>query len=551
MKSLRVLFATPELRGLVSIGGLAEVAASLASALRQQGHDVRIVMPFYQYIKQHVDTNRMEEVWSGDLGLGNLPPARIYRFIFRHQRQQIPLYLVQGHSWFEQADSLDAIYAPEEQLEPYMFFAAAVLRFFDDPSIPWKPEVIHSHDYHTGLIPVYLKTRFQGMLAGEKVGTVFTIHNLGFQGQADRRLLSYGGLPGSLGDYAPNLSTMEYFGRLNALKGGIGFSEVTTTVSATYAREIQIPEHGKGLDGVLRELARQQRLFGIVNGINHDDWSPRHLPGDLSYDHTVPERKIRAKYMLRELTGLEHGKDPVIAIRARWGYQKGWDLVVAALRETDLLEWGQFVILTRGYNRAAKRYRQLWAELRAIADGSPHRVALITNGEPASIIHYAGSDMLLMPSLYEPCGLTQQEAMRYGCLPVVRKTGGLADTVDAKVGFPFEWAFREPLNPEQIREGVERIRATLQAAGNTYRQPEEWSDRLRNAMQQQTDWIHRVPEYEQIYARTLRRIGVDVNWMRDFAGLPTRRIAPVIAAGKVYSDLHMPEPRRDVIWDNR
>ncbi|HKJ70053.1 MAG TPA: glycogen/starch synthase [bacterium] len=548
---MRILMMTAELRDLVSIGGLAEAVASLATALHSDGHDVRIALPYYTYIQRNYLKQRSPKlVWEGDLQPGALPEGEVYRVNYQWKHTQLPLYLMRGHPWFDQADTLDHVYPPPNAPQPYFFFAAATLQFLADTGTDWTPDVIHCHDYHAGLLPVYLKTRYQGTLKNKKVATVFTIHNLAYQGRTDSKILRYGGLPESLAEYQPDLSGMEYYGDVNCLKGALVYADICTTVSNTYTQEIQSESYGEGLDGVLRALANHDRLIGIVNGIDHYQWNPQNL-GQLSYGTSHLSTKDRIKQLVRLMTGLELSPDPVIAIRSRWGYQKGWDFIVNALKKHTLYNLAQFLIVTRGQSQTNSKYRELWNELKTLAHTHEHRIALISNDNPVSYLQYAGSDMLLMPSMYEPCGLTQMEAMRYGVIPVARKTGGIADTVDNRCGFLFDWEPQPPLDEKQIITGTRMMTATLIRALEHYRTPEIWHRLRRNAMGRQNSWTDRIPEYEQVYQAALSSHGetrsdafvtpVVKKYTRAFNGSPV--LLP-------YAEFPMPIPEKGVLWQS-
>lgn len=509
---MNILFATAELKGLVSVGGLAEVAASLSHCLRKQGHDVRIAMPFYASLRdqQHL-SDKLEAVWQGKIDDTDWPPAKMYSTTFHHKNEHIPLLLVRGHEWFEHANSRFTIYPDESMAQPYFFFAATVLAFLQYGNYNWQPDIIHCHDYHTGLITVYLHKKYNGEIHGQRVGTVFTIHNLSFQGICSRDILAESGLPASLGAYSAGMDSMEFYDKLNCMKGALVFSDMTSTVSETYAHEIQLPDHGHGLHGVLNLLSQEGRLHGIMNGIDTELWNPARLPKEYAYSMYDLSGKAKAKKQLQEMAGLEISSEPVIAIRSRWAYQKGLELLLMALRYYAFYEQAQFIIVSRHPGRVDPDYLGLWYELKGWAQDYPQRIAVLSNKHITSGLHYAGSDMVLMPSLFEPCGLTQLEAMCYGTVPIVRQTGGLRDTIGEDVGFSFHWDFKEPLDLSQKRIGAWEMIKTIANALSEFRQPDMWTCRVINALTQEHHWMKRVTEYERLYRLALKRIGRKMN----------------------------------------
>ncbi len=509
---MNILFVTAEYKGLVSIGGLAEVARDLSSVLYQQGHDIRIVMPYYEYIRIHqLFINKPIPIWQGHLKGTKWTSAVVYATMYNHKNAQIPLLLIRGHDWFEQATNLKRIYANESEPQPYFFFAAAVLEFLQSGQYNWLPDIIHCHDYHTGLVPVYLKNRYHGRIRNERIGTVFTIHNLAFQGICSNEILSQAGLSEFLGKYTTGIDSMEYYGKINCMKGAMVFSDMITTVSKTYMREIQTPEQGHGLDGVLTALYHKGRLHGIVNAIDSDLLNPSKLPSEIAYSANDLTGKARAKKELQIKTGLEVSSDPVIAIRSRWAYQKGLELLLIAFRNYEFYKKAQFVIVSWPPDSSDPEYLGLWYELKGWSQEYPKRIAVLSNKKIKVELHYAGSDMLLMPSLFEPCGLTQMEALCYGTIPIVRYTGGLCDTISSNEGFAFKWEFKEPLDTFQKVKGVRAMLSTFNNALDEFQHPKKWSHKVINALTHEHNWLNRVPNYELLYHMTLEKIGKNLD----------------------------------------
>lgn len=500
MASLKILMVVPECRGMVQIGGLAEVANALSFALQQAGHDVRIAMPYYRFLELDGKLPQPPELlWQGELELGALPPASVFQTNLPGKKHNIPLYLIKGHPWFDEATTREKIYSPYN--EPYIYFPAAVLRFLDKHST-WIPDIIHCHDYHTGILPVYLNTVFGGLIAQQPVRTIFTIHNLAFQGVGASSLLAYGGLPKELASYAPGIKSLEYHGSINILKGAVGFADMTTTVSENYAAEIQTPAQGKGLHGVLYEAALRGKLTGIVNGIDNASWDPSALEKKIAFSSKRPKGKIAARQALRSWMGLVESEDPLLSVRSRWSYQKGLELLIYAIRYYQIYRKAQIAVVAWGPPTPDQDpyYYGLWCELIGWAASFPERISFKYKDWPSTELHYAGSDMFLMPSLFEPCGLGQMEAMRYGAIPVVCKTGGLADTIKPEWGFSYEWPFTEPLDHEQKMDGTHRMVATLEQAFAAFKTP-QWPGLMTRAMTVDNDWPTRVPLYEKVYQK--------------------------------------------------
>jgi len=502
---LNILFVSTELAGLVSTGGLGEVVAGLTKALSEAGHKARIIMPYYSLLNQQTESmGRPIKVWEQNDRSGQFPDASVFQTKIKMMNKKIIVYLVKGHIWFDQVVSAKRIYSPDDQPEPYFFLSATILDFLSRENADWLPDVIHCHEYHTGLLPVYLKTVYGGKLAHKKIGTVFTIHNLAFQGRASKKLLHYGGLPSFLGEYSGNGSSMEFHGKINCMKGGLNYADISSTVSKTYAAEILTPYFGNGLEGVLTALHAKGRLKGITNGIDGHKWNPVNLQNALSFSSYHPEGKDKAKKILLDMCGMKKNGKPVILIKSRWAYQKGIELLLYALENDHILENALMIVLTPNIQEDPS-YESLWYVFKEWESMYPDRIALRLDDHSNAELYYAGSDMCLIPSLYEPCGLVQLEAMRYGTIPIVHSTGGLTDTVSERFGFKFEWSYKEPLDSVQKKDGSARMMEAVNQALNDYHDSMKWSDFVYQAMIQQNDWIDHVPEYMEVYQAALKR----------------------------------------------
>ena len=508
MKKLNILFVSTELAGLVSTGGLGEAVAGLSRALSEAGHEVRIIMPYYALLNQK--TNSMErpvKVWEQNDRSGRFPDASVFQTKIDMMNKKIIVYLVKGHIWFDQVVSAKRIYSPDDRPEPYFFLSATILDFLSRENADWLPDIIHCHEYHTGLLPVYLKTVYGGELTHKKIGTVFTIHNLAFQGRASKKLLHYGGLPSFLGEYSGNGSSMEFHGKINCMKGALNYADISSTVSKTYAVEIMTPRFGNGLEGVLTALHIKGRLKGITNGIDGYKWNPMNLQNVLSFSSFHPEGKTKAKKILLEMCGMKNNGKPVILIKSRWAYQKGIELLLYALQNYHILENAHIILITSNIQEDPS-YEFLWDELKKWESMYPDRIALRLDDHSDTQLYYAGSDMCLIPSLYEPCGLVQMEAMRYGAVPIVHSTGGLTDTVSDSFGFKFEWSYREPLDSVQKSDGSARMMEAVNKALNDYHNSMKWNHFVHHAMMQHNEWINHVPEYMDVYQAAIKRAEV-------------------------------------------
>ncbi len=464
---MRVLFVTPECAPLTKTGGLGDVSAALPAALRAQGVDVRTMVPAYREV------------------LAAVPEAKERARLRLLQRDvrileageclfvDCPELYVRAGGPYVDENSEDW---PDNPLRFGVLSRAAALLGSAASPLDWRPEVVHCNDWPTALAPVYLHSE------RERAATVMTIHNLSFQGLFEPSWLARLELPAAVF----SIEGIEFYGRLSFLKGGLVFADGITTVSPTYAREIQGEEHGCGLDGLLR--SRRDVLRGILNGIDVDAWNPM---GDLRiaerYSWSSVEKKAANKAALqRRLNLAEDSALPLLGAVCRFTHQKGVDLIAAAAEEIVNLP-AQLCILGRGE-------RELENALVALAARHPRSIAAAIgfNEDLAHLIE-AGADLFLMPSRFEPCGLNQMYSQRYGTPPVARATGGLADTVaDGETGFLFERAESASLL-EAVRRGVA-----------TYRDERRWREVQRRGMTRDFSWAGPARQYADLYARHAR-----------------------------------------------
>ena len=453
-------------------GGLAEVAAALPDALGRLGHDVTLVLPRYRGIDLSGADPQHANVWLGT----TMQPTTFHR---RVERQGVTVVFVDIPQLFDREGlyNVDGVDYPDNAWRFAMFSRAALeyARIRGD-----RPSVIHTHDWQTGLVPVFQKMLFSPDPIVGGVPAVFTIHNLAFQGTFPSSMVPMLGL----GWEVLHIDALEYWGNISYLKGGINFSERITTVSPTYAKEILTPELGMGLDGALRRRATD--LVGIRNGIDVNRWDPSRddLVG-ATYSARALAGKRKARQILLDAVGLKPSASPIIGVVSRLTDQKGFDLIAAAV--DDLMSLDAIWVMLGSGDRP---YEDLW---RTLAARYPQRVSA-TIGFDEQLAHRieAGADVFLMPSRFEPCGLNQMYSLRYGTVPIVRETGGLADTViDAADPGGNGIRFRD-YTPAALVGAVRR-------ALELYRNTKRWKELQRAGMQGDFSWDASAREYVKVY----------------------------------------------------
>ncbi len=481
---MKLLFASSEIFPLAKTGGLADVAGALPIALHRAGLDLRLLMPAYRGVARQAEARKIANL--GDpFGLGDtiLLEGRL-------PDNHLPLWLIDNPRLFDRdggpyQDSQGVDWPDNDMRFGLLGWAAARLSQANSP-VAWKPDILHANDWQTGLAPAYLKA-----WGDSRPGLVFTIHNMAYQGLFPPALVPRLGLPWSF--YA--MEGFEYWSQLSYLKAGLVYADKLTTVSPTYAREIQTPAYGFGMQGVLADRAAD--LGGILNGADYAIWDPardRHLHGGYGIGDVRPGKAANKAALQREL-GLPQIPDaPLLVVISRLSDQKGMDLLPAVMPAV-IAQGAQLAVL--GSGQASQEQAFL-----ALAEACPDHVAMHV-GYAEDLAHrlQAGGDILLMPSRYEPCGLTQIYAMRYGTLPVVHMTGGLADTVvdatyDAILqGTATGFRFDQP-TASAFQWAIER-------AIGLYRHPDQWARLQANAMRQDFGWDHSAAEYLALY-RSLR-----------------------------------------------
>ncbi len=471
---MNILFAAAEANPFIKTGGLADVIGALPTALKKEKCDVRVVMPNYASINEAirsqatlVDVVQVQVGWRSQ-----------YCGIKQFKQDGITFYLLDNEYYFGR----EGIYGYGDDGERFAFFCRAVLDIL--PVIDFQPDIIHAHDWHTGMIPLLLKAQYQAQPFYSGIRTVFTIHNLLYQGIFPYEVLwSLFGLD----DRYFYEGGVEYYGNVNYMKAGIVFADRVTTVSPTYAEEIKMPYYGYGLDGLLRSLGG--RLRGIVNGIDTKSYNPATDPYLQTHYRSATNKRLENKAALQEELGLPVRTEvPIVAMVTRLVESKGLDLVTRVLDELLYYNDVQFVLLGTGepmyedwFRGAAYRHPgQLAAEIR-FSEGVARRI-------------YAGTDMFLMPSQFEPCGISQLLALRYGSIPIVRETGGLNDTVQSYNemtgegnGFTF--------NSYNAHDMLYTIRRAI----SFYHQPKNWKQVMKNAMTGDYSWQTSAREYLEVY----------------------------------------------------
>ncbi len=474
-EGLRILMVTPEAHPFAKTGGLAEVTAALPAALSRLGHAVTLVLPRYRGVAPAAPLARTIEM---PLGPRTLPVGFVEQTTLEGVRvvlADIPqlfdrdgLYGYDGHDFSDNAVRFGAL-------------SRAALEYAR--LTEQRPDIIHAHDWQTGLVPVYQKIHFAGDPIVGGVPVVFTIHNLAFQGTFGPDTLPSIGLGWEVFHH----QALEHWGNISLLKGGVNFSEKITTVSPTYAREILTPEFGFGFEGVLRR--RSDDLVGILNGIDTERWNPASDPFAAPYDagNLVGKRTAKAT-LLRELRlPSDDGAlaRPVIGLISRLTHQKGFDLVGAAAEALMSLD-ATWVMLGSG----ERQYEDLW---RAMAVRHPERVsATIGFDERLAHLIEAGADMFLMPSRFEPCGLNQLYSLRYGTVPIVRGTGGLEDTVTDAAGPGGNGVKFADANPTALLSAVRR-------ALGLFEDRARWDALQRAGMAADPSWDVSAREYVKVY----------------------------------------------------
>jgi len=478
-QALKILFLAAEAVPFAKMGGLADVAGSLPKAIRALGHDVRLMIPRYGAIRSdQFHLEKIEDSLSVPVG----PRMERIHLAGNFLDGETPAYFIWNEHYFS---SRDQLYGFEDDAQRFAVFGRGALAAFH--SLDWKPDVIHANDWHTGIVPTWLDTEGRQDSYYADIATLFTIHNPAIQGATGRLILTFAKM-----EYVNHLP-VEQPGTVNWLAQGIAHADLINTVSERYAQEILTPEMGMGLEPLLQK--RKERLFGVLNGIAYEQWNP-------ATDSNIPHRfdaqtlnmRTANKTVLQQQARLPVRSDvPLIGMVTRLDEEKGMDLMEPVL-EQFLEEDVQFILLGIGQ----PQYHDMLERTQSRFSGKMR--AFLKFDDVLARRIYAGADMLLMPSKIEPCGLGQMIAMRYGCVPIVRATGGLADTVanhrtNSKNSTGF--AFKNHTTKSCLR--------ALKRAVKIYRDDEKsWRRLQQNGMASDFSWETSAKKYIELYRRAIQ-----------------------------------------------
>jgi starch synthase len=488
---LKVLFLSPEVVPFAKTGGLADVAGSLPAALKRLEADVRLALPFYRIVRE--GDFDIHPVLNG-LEMPLVTGKHTTSVLQTHTEDEIPVYLIESDELYDRAHLYgDGREDYQDNLERFAFFCHASLRLTE--ALSFRPDVIHCHDWQTGLVPALLKGPYKDSSTLAGTTAVFTIHNIGYQGIFPEEKLPLTGLP-KKEFFHP--AGVEYWGKISLLKAGIVYSDAITTVSPKYAQEIQTAEFGMGMEEILGR--RRAVLHGILNGVDYRLWDPAHDPLiPTNYSAGKKAGKNQCKQALIKEMGLDPSlkSRPLLGMISRLDAQKGLDLLVKTLSDLLALDVG-LVVLGSGDKGIQKAIREA-------AQRYPGHVGLFLGfNEPLAHRIMAGTDIFLIPSRYEPCGLTQMYALRYGTVPLVRATGGLDDTIvqfdpNTGEGNGFKFHFYHPASFLQ----------TIRRAVDLFQIPRAWNRLMANGMRQDFSWDRSAQSYLNLYRSVMETLAID------------------------------------------
>lgn len=489
-QTIKVLYVSSEVEPFAKTGGLADVAGSLPKELRKLGLDVRVILPKYGSIDEkkykiiEVPNSEFEVSIGDEKNEGKLKETSI-----EVDSKKIQVYFIENNFYYNR----NGLYTDAntnsdfpDNAQRFIFFSRGILETLK--KINWKPDIIHCNDWQSGLIPIYLKTIYTDDVFYQGIKTVFSIHNLAYQGIFDKNAFVKTGLPWDVF----TIDGIEFFDRVNFMKSGIIFSDFITTVSPKYAEEIcSSVDYGYGLEGVLTK--RKTELTGILNGVDYGVWSPlkdEHIPQKYS-GRNLAKKPINKKVLLDKFILPYREGVPAVGMISRLADQKGFDLIEAAADQLMQLDI-QMIFLGTG----ELKYKQF---LERLKKQNPEKVGVHIgfNNELAHLIE-AGSDMYLMPSRYEPCGLNQIFSLKYGTVPIVRATGGLDDSVEqynteTKTGTGFKF----------INYDKSHLIYAVNLAVNVYKDKSAWTQLMKNGMKQEFSWKESAKKYIKLYKKVL------------------------------------------------
>jgi len=477
---MKIAICASEVVPFAKTGGLADVAGALPIALEELRQEVIVIMPRYKTIQENAGKiqSLKKDISYSVIGK-NINPVTNTKALEKESKicNGVKVYFIENDAYFNR----DSLYGDKngdykDNLERFSYYCRRALDLLKE--VNFDPDIIHVHDWQASLIPVYLKTIYAREEFYKNIKTILTIHNIGYQGLFPKEEFPKLGLDGSFF----GIETLEFYGQINILKGAIVFSDFINTVSPTYSKEIQTQEFGFGLEGILNK--RRQRLFGILNGLDYSIWNPRNDKFIIkNYSLENLEEKYKNKEDLQKICKLPIKKNtPVFGVVSRLAEQKGFDILSESIGKICRMNL-QLVILGTGdlkyhviLEDIVKKYPKIISVHLKFDDTLAHKI-------------YAGSDIFLMPSKYEPCGLGQMISLSYGTIPLVFKTGGLADTITEDNGFMFD------------NYKKEELLKTMEKAIRVFKDKKKWLRLMQNAMQCNFSWKESAKEYLALYEK--------------------------------------------------
>ena len=484
---LKVLFVSSEAVPFAKTGGLADVSGALPKALKGIGVDVRLVLPFYRMAKEQKFNYQLlnEDL---EVSLGNQSLKGDVKGL-SNKENDFPVYLVEKEELYDRSNLYGTSKGDYfDNAARFIFFSRMVFALCE--KLKFFPDIIHCNDWQTGLIPCYLKTAFKRDTRFAKTASIFSIHNVAYQGLFTRDAFDLSGLPPELF----SIAGVEYWGKMSFMKAGIVFADIINTVSETYSQEIQTEEFGYGLEGMLR--ARNKDLYGVLNGADYDEWNPATDTFIASpYSTEDPANKLKCKLDLLKAFNLpeEILSLPLLGVISRLADQKGFDLLAQIMDELMKMDLG-FVLLGTG----DEKYHELFT---LIGKKYPKKTGIkIAYDNTLAHKIEAGCDMFLMPSRYEPCGLNQIYSLKYGTIPIVRATGGLDDTIQE-----FNPSSRKGTGFKFKSYDAKTLLKTIKNALTLYQDQEKWKRLTRNAMEADFSSKTSAKKYLELYQKAMTK----------------------------------------------
>ncbi len=491
-EKLNIAFVSSEVVPFAKTGGLADVSGALPKVLSKLGHQVKVFLPKYKIVddrKFNLADKKVvvDRIPIGDKELGlevescKLGDSKVEYLFLKND-----FYYLRDELYKDKNTGSDYL----DNDERFILLARGTLEVLK--LLGWQPDIVHCNDWQSGLIPAYLKTVYQDEVFFKKTATLFSIHNLAYQGNFPAETFPKIGVDHGL--FYP-ASPFEFWSKLSFIKAGICYADIINTVSPTYALEIQSgPEYGYGMEGILS--TRKNDLFGIINGIDYDIWNPavdKLIPYNFDTDDLSGKKKNKEELLKKNKLPLDKDRTPLIGIISRLADQKGFDLIAQISQRLLSLDL-KIVILGTG----DEKYHRLFTDMQK---KFPHKIKVnLTFDDRLAHLIEAGSDMFLMPSGYEPCGLNQLYSLKYGTVPIVRKTGGLADTIEdynPLTGKGNGFSFQD--------YDAEKLLETIQRAINLYKNEKLWNKLMLTGMKQDFSWKSSAKKYLELYERALSK----------------------------------------------